>query len=159
MEHDELTSVFNRAKFTEIAARELDTLRRYEMPLSGILFDIDHFRAVNENAGYTTGDKILITLARYVSSKVRKTDYVFRWRGGKFLILAPHTSADKAAIVAEKFRKIIEQKLFGDQTRLTISLGVAAARADDTVDDFAHRLQAALTGAKQNGRNTVVAIK
>jgi diguanylate cyclase (GGDEF)-like protein len=157
--YDPLTKVYNRSKFEEVATRELGNVRRYSLPLSGIIFDVDNFKGINEANGYHTGDKLLGSLARYVSGKLRNTDYVFRWRGGKFIILAPHTDIDKAAIVAEKLRQIVGHKLFGGTIRMTLSLGVVQGAETDTVEIFIHRLQAALTAAKNQGRDRVVVVR
>ncbi|ADU61370.1 MAG: GGDEF domain-containing protein [Pseudodesulfovibrio sp.] len=154
--YDDLTKVYNRYKFESVAERELDNVRRYANPLSGIMFDIDDFKGINETHGYKTGDMLLANLAQFVSARLRKTDYVFRWRGGKFIILAPHTDIDKAAMVAEKLRQIVGHKLFGGKIRMALSLGVVQGRADDTMETFLHRVQSALTGAKNQGRNRVV---
>lgn len=154
--YDELTKVFNREKLEVVGARELENVRRYSTPLSGIIFDIDDFKKINESSGYRTGDKLLTNLAQFVSGKLRSTDYVFRWRGGKFIILAPHTDIDKAAMVAEKLRQIVGHKVFGGKVRMTVSLGVAQGQEDDTLDTFLHRLQSGLAGAKNQGKNRVV---
>ena len=154
--YDELTKVYNRYKFEAVASRELENVRRYSQPMSGIMFDIDDFKAINEANGYRTGDKLLANLAQFVNSKLRNTDYVFRWRGGKFIILAPHTDIDKAAIVAEKLRQIVGHKLFGGKIRMTLSLGVIQGSEEDSMETFLHRIQSALTGAKSKGKNCVV---
>ncbi|WP_419785979.1 GGDEF domain-containing protein [Pseudodesulfovibrio sp.] len=156
---DDLTKVFNRYKFETVAERELENVRRYHSSLSGIMFDIDDFKTLNEEHGYRTGDKLLGSLAQYVNSKLRSTDYVFRWRGGKFIILAPHTELDKAAIVAEKLRRIVSHKLFGGKIRLTLSLGVIQGRESDTTESFIHRIQSALTEAKAKGKDRVVVLR
>ncbi|MDD3311297.1 GGDEF domain-containing protein [Pseudodesulfovibrio sp.] len=153
---DDLTKVYNRHKFEAVAERELENVRRYHSTLSGIMFDIDDFKALNEAHGYRTGDRLLASLAQFVSAKLRSTDYVFRWRGGKFIILAPHTDLDKAAIVAEKLRRIVGHKLFGGKIRMTLSLGVVQGREDDSTETFVHRIQSALTGAKAQGKNRVM---
>jgi len=154
--YDDLTKVYNRYKFEAVATRELENVTRYSSNLSGIMFDIDDFKVLNETYGYRTGDKLLATLAQFVNGKLRKTDYVFRWRGGKFIILAPHTDIDKAAIVAEKLRQVVGHKLFGGKIRMSLSLGVIQAATDDSMETFLHRIQAALTGAKNKGKNCVV---
>ncbi|MBI9078558.1 MAG: GGDEF domain-containing protein [Pseudodesulfovibrio sp.] len=154
--YDDLTKVYNRYKFETVANRELENVTRYSSNLSGIMFDIDDFKVINETYGYRTGDKLLASLAQFVNGKLRKTDYVFRWRGGKFIILAPHTDIDKAAIVAEKLRQIVGHKLFGGKIRMSLSLGVIQAANDDSMETFLHRIQAALTGAKNKGKNCVV---
>jgi diguanylate cyclase (GGDEF)-like protein len=156
---DDLTKVYNRYKFESVIARELENVRRYNSTLAGIMFDIDDFKPLNESHGYRTGDKLLASLAQFVNSKLRNTDYVFRWRGGKFIILAPHTDLDKAAIVAEKLRKIVSHKLFGGSIRMTLSLGVIQGRPDDSMESFIHRIQSALTGAKSQGKNRVVVVR
>ena len=154
--YDDLTKVYNRYKFEPVARRELENVRRYSSTLSGIIFDIENFKLLNEKHGYLTGDKLLASLAQFVNSKLRNTDYVFRWRGGKFIILAPHTDADKAAIVAEKLRQIVGHKLFGGKIRMSLSLGVAQATREDSTEDFLHLLQTALAGAKSKGKDCVV---
>lgn len=157
--HDPLTKVYNRHKFEQVIDRELDKVRRYDTPLSGIMFDIDEFKTINDAHGYKTGDRLLANLAQFVAAKLRNTDYVFRWRGGKFIILAPHTDIDKAAIVAEKLRQIVGHKLFGGKIRMTLSLGVVQGRPDDSMETFLHRIQSGLTGAKNQGKNRVVVVR
>ncbi len=154
--HDDLTKVYNRFKFEAVAERELENVRRYSSELSGIIFDIDDFKILNETHGYRTGDKLLANLARFVDGKLRSTDYVFRWRGGKFIILAPHTDIDKAAIVAEKLRQIVGHKLFGGKIKMTLSLGVVQGTTGDSMDSFLHRMQSSLASAKNQGKNCVV---
>ncbi|QJB56216.1 GGDEF domain-containing protein [Pseudodesulfovibrio sp. zrk46] len=154
--YDDLTKVYNRHKFEDVVRRELENVRRYSHPLSGIMFDIDDFKVINEANGYRAGDKLLASLAQFVSGKLRNSDYVFRWRGGKFIILAPHTDIEKAAIVAEKLRQIVGHKLFGGKIRMTLSLGVIQGAEDDSMETFLHRIQSALTGAKSQGKNCVV---
>ncbi|BDQ37728.1 hypothetical protein SYK_20880 [Pseudodesulfovibrio nedwellii] len=152
---DDLTKAYNRGKFESVTTRELANVRRYQHELSGIIFDVDNFKTINEDHGYSTGDRLLANLAHYVNGKLRNNDYLFRWRGGKFIILAPHTELDKAALVAEKLRQIVSHKLFGGKIKMSISLGVAQANAEDTTDTFMQRLQAALAGAKNSGKNRV----
>jgi len=152
---DDLTKAYNRSKFEEVAGREMNNVRRYAHDLAGIIFDVDDFRAINDEHGYRAGDKLIANLAHYIDGKLRNNDYLFRWRGGKFVILAPHTDIDQAAMLAEKLRQIVGHKIFGGTIRMTISLGVAQAEMDDSVETFVHRLQTALVGAKNSGRNRV----
>lgn len=150
---DAQTKAFNRRKFDAVIVRELENTRRYGSLLAGIFFDIDNFREVNEHFGYGEGDKLLFAIARYVHGRIRDTDYLFRWRGGKFLILIPHIELDKAGIVAEKLRRNIEAQPFASGIHTTVSLSVTQARTDDTPETFMQRLQSALTAAKTKGRN------
>lgn len=150
---DSQTKAFNRKKFDSVIIRELENTRRYGNLLCGILFDIDNFKDVNEKHGYGMGDKLLLQLSRFVNARIRKTDYLFRWRGGKFLILIPHINLDKAAIVAEKLRKSVESTELAEGTATTISLAVAQAGTTDTPELFVQKLQNTLAGAKSKGRN------
>ncbi len=152
---DDLTKAFNRYKFNSVMTRELENVRRYRSVLSGIMFDIDGFRTINERHGYDAGDKLLYHLARFVNKRVRKTDYLFRWRGGKFIILAPHIDHRVAEEVAEKLRQMVESMPFGSIS-ITISLGVTQAAGRDTLETFLQRLQGGLTSAKNKGRNCVI---
>ncbi|WP_147819746.1 GGDEF domain-containing protein [Salidesulfovibrio onnuriiensis] len=153
---DDLTKAFNRFKFDSVMARELENIRRYKSVLSGIMFDIDGFREINERHGYNAGDKLLYQLARYVNKRIRKTDYLFRWRGGKFIILAPHIDCAVAREVAEKLRQMVENTPFGDGISFTISLSVTQGSSRDTMEIFLQRLQNGLTSAKNKGRNCVM---
>jgi diguanylate cyclase (GGDEF)-like protein len=150
---DAQTKTFNRRKFDSVIIRELENTRRYGSLLAGIFFDIDNFKEVNERFGYGEGDKLLFSIARYVNGRIRDTDYLFRWRGGKFLILIPHIELDKAGIVAEKLRRDIEAQTFASGVHTTVSLSVTQAKADDSPETFIQRLQSALTAAKSKGRN------
>ncbi|WP_243544907.1 GGDEF domain-containing protein [Pseudodesulfovibrio tunisiensis] len=153
---DPVTRVYNRQMFDTIIHREIEAVRRYGTPLSAIMFDVDDFRAINDKHGYGTGDKLLANLARNVSRRIRGTDFLFRWRGGKFIVLATHTETDKAAALGEKIRGFIDHKLFGGSIHMTVSVGVTRISPDDTMEDFLARIQGALVRAKKQGKNTVV---
>lgn len=152
---DPLTRAYNRAKFEEVATRELGHVRRYGPDLSGIIFDVDGLREINHIHGDRAGDRVLADLAHGLDAQLRSNDFLFRWHGGKFIVLCPHTDIDKAAVVAEKIHVFAGHKLFGGKIRLSISLGVAQAEEDDTAESFRQRLQSGLTAAKNGGRNQV----
>lgn len=156
---DPLTRVYNRYKFESVIDRELENVRRYGNPLSGVMFDIDGFKSINEAHGYPAGDRLLADMAAFVKSKLRNTDYIFRWHGGKFIILAPHTDIDHAVQLAEKLRELAGHKLFGGKIRLTLALGVIQAVDSDTMETFLRRLQSALTGAKHQGPDRVSMVR
>jgi len=84
---DALTGCFNRRHFEEIIGREIQRHRRYEIPLSLVFVDVDHFKAVNDSLGHEAGDRVLRLVARVLVEHVRQADYVFRWGGDEFLIL------------------------------------------------------------------------
>lgn len=152
---DTLTRAYNRGKFEEVVSRELGNVRRYGLEFSGVMLDVDGFKAINEAHGYSAGDRLLANLAHHLNTQLRSNDLLFRWRGGKFVILAPHTDVDKCAIMAEKIRQAVGHKLFGGKIRMTLSLGVTQALTDDTPETFQQRLQAGLASAKNAGRDRV----
>src|SRR3989337_4358215 len=95
---DELTQAFNRTKFEELIEGEIDRTQRFIQPLSIIIFDLDHFKMVNDSFGHLTGDYVLQTVASIVKAGIRETDYLVRWGGEEFLVLAPNADIDKGRV-------------------------------------------------------------
>ncbi|MFZ3137929.1 MAG: diguanylate cyclase [Thermodesulfovibrionales bacterium] len=152
---DRLTQVFNRTKFHEVMKTELERVKRYNHPLSMVMFDIDHFKKVNDTYGHTVGDYVLQTLTQIVKEKLREIDSLVRWGGEEFIIIAPETDIEKAEVLAERIRKGTENYIFDQVGAITISLGVAQLKKDDTEDTFIKRVDDAMYLAKQKGRNRV----
>jgi diguanylate cyclase (GGDEF)-like protein len=152
---DPLTGLCNRLRFNEACAAEIARSRRYHAPLALIMYDIDHFKRVNDTYGHRVGDHLLVELSKEVSSRVRISDILARWGGEEFMILAPHTTIEGARQLAEEVRSMIEQRDLAGQGRLTCSFGVTGLRASDTLDSLANRADAALYRAKEAGRNRV----
>jgi diguanylate cyclase (GGDEF)-like protein/hemerythrin-like metal-binding protein len=152
---DALTGILNRAGFNEAFSREFSRARRYHQPLSLVLLDLDHFKNVNDGYGHPAGDKVLEGTARLLESRVRESDLVARWGGEEFAVLAPMTDADGAVQLAGKIRGLMEGTQFGPVGAVTASFGVAEMRPDDTIEAMLHRVDEALYGAKDSGRNQV----
>lgn len=152
---DRLTQTFNRTKFHEVMQRELERTKRYNHPLSMIMFDIDHFKKVNDTHGHAVGDYVLQTLTQIVKANLREIDYLVRWGGEEFMIITPDTDIKRAEVLAERIRKATENHQFDHVGRVTISLGVTQFRSDDTEDSFIQRVDDAMYQAKQKGRNRV----
>jgi len=152
---DALTGVLNRAGFNEAFSREFSRARRYRQPLSLVLLDLDHFKNVNDGYGHPAGDKVLEGTARLLETRVREADLVARWGGEEFAVLAPMTDAEGAVRLAEKLRGLMEVTHLGPVGAVTASFGVAEMRADDTIEAMLHRVDEALYGAKDSGRNQV----
>jgi diguanylate cyclase (GGDEF)-like protein len=123
------------------------------------MLDLDGFRAINQAHGYSAGDRLLANLAHFLDDKLRSNDFLFRWHGGKFIILCPHTDIDRAAIVAEKLRMLVGHKIFGGKIRVFLSLGVTQAEEEDTMESFLQRLQSGLAASKNGGRNQVSVVR
>lgn len=150
--HDELTKVLNRMAFDQMIVRELEGLKRYGAGFSGILVDVDGFRAVNDALGYEAGDQVLYELAQLLKQHIRKADCLFRWRSGRFLILASGIGTDKAGLFADKLRELVAQHSFRHGARIGVTLGAAQAEALDTPETFVSRVKTALSLAKDKAR-------
>ena len=152
---DTLTGIFNRRKMHELLGMEINKAKRYKSPLSLIMFDIDHFKMVNDTYGHSVGDSVLRTLVKIVKRNLRNTDYFCRWGGEEFLILSPETDLEMATTSAERLGMVTEKHSFEGVNRITISLGVTQFDEKDNVDSFLMRVNDALYIAKNRGRNRV----
>ncbi len=156
--HDPLTGVRNRSSLRPTLERDMETARRMQQPMAVIMFDIDHFKLINDTYGHAGGDKVLVEVARLISARLRSVDAVFRYGGEEFCISLPHTDAAQASLVAERLRHAIEQlEVEFDQQiiRLTASMGMAILAPAEQQDDFIQRADNALYSAKHSGRNRV----
>jgi len=155
---DPLTGIGNRRFIESTTHSRLEELRRYGWPFGVILADIDHFKKVNDTFGHLVGDDVLKMVARTLAHNVRAFDAVGRWGGEEFAIVAQNVSARMLRVLAERLRILVEQSsLFVNAmtVRVTISLGAAIARSDDTPLSLLDRADHLLYQSKQNGRNRV----
>lgn len=152
--HDSLTGALTRRALIDICERELVRSRRKGRTMSLLMLDLDHFKAVNDNHGHLTGDRVLVKFVARVTVLLRRPDRFGRFGGEEFIALLPETSMDEAQGVAERIRADIAST--SDQPWCTVSIGAAASTADDaTVDALLARADAALYAAKAAGRNCV----
>ena len=152
---DNLTGALNRTKLREIIEREIDMVKRYDQPLSMIMFDIDHFKRINDQYGHAAGDYVLKTIADIVRENTRKIDYFVRWGGEEFMVLSSETNLDKAYALAERIRKVIERHEFENVGEITVSFGVTEYKDTDTENSFIKRADDAMYKAKKTSRNRV----
>jgi len=152
---DSLTGLFNRQYFETELSQALAQVRRYGRDTSLIMFDLDHFKAVNDNHGHNVGDKVLVELAKRSRASLRDSDIPARWGGEEFIIILPETEEGAAGEVAERLRGHMEAEPFFHVGRVTISLGVTGILSADTKDSLLKRLDDALYEAKRLGRNRV----
>ncbi|MBF0540082.1 MAG: diguanylate cyclase [Nitrospirae bacterium] len=157
-ETDKLTGAYNRMKFDALIVRELSRAGRYKTHLSLIMFDLDHFKRINDTFGHQAGDMVLINTARIVMETIRDVDILTRWGGEEFLVITPGVDRDGAYEMAERLRKMIEGFKFEDIGRVTASFGVTQSTEKDTPKDFCKRTDEALYMAKDQGRNRVIVI-
>jgi diguanylate cyclase (GGDEF)-like protein len=156
---DFLTHLANRRALDERVAAELARAQRYGNMFSLILFDIDHFKRVNDAHGHLVGDRVLQVVAHVLEITVRQTDVAGRFGGEEFMVILPETKLPRARLVAEKIRSAVESAgLKHEQTtvRVTVSAGVGEVAAQgDTQESLIARTDAALYRAKQSGRNRI----
>lgn len=153
---DALTGLWNRRQFDLVANQELERARRYGEPVSLLILDVDHFKAINDTRGHQVGDAVLIEIAALLRCGTRASDCVARWGGEEFAILMPETGGAEAAIAADKIRATVELNLFACAMPVTVSVGIAPFRsANETLDDLIRRADDALYRAKSGGRNRI----
>ena len=155
---DHLTGIYNRLRFNEFLAREIDEARRYGDALSLAMFDIDHFKQVNDVYGHAAGDAVLREVAGLIAGSIRKNDVFARWGGEEFMILSSHTDRDHMYGIAEKLRQIIASTRFTGPQQITCSFGVTQLDSNDTIESFTGRVDEGLYQAKSTGRNKVVVL-
>jgi len=152
---DNLTQAYNRTKYREVIKIEIERTKRSVSPLSVAMFDIDHFKKVNDTYGHAVGDYVLKTLSQIAKGNIREIDYLIRWGGEEFLVIALDTELKGAEVMAEKIRHAIENYSFNKVGRVTVSFGVTQLKQDDTGDSFLKRADDAMYQAKEKGRNRV----
>lgn len=156
---DSLTNLFNRRRFMELADAEFQRFRRYGHTYSLVLFDLDHFKHINDTYGHLAGDAVLKEFSALLHANLRTNDSAGRLGGEEFALLFPETGAEEALVVANRIREKCEALTVtvpGAAIRLTTSIGLALVQSiDSTNDDVYRRSDEALYAAKRNGRNRV----
>jgi len=153
---DSLTSLPNRLAYQERLETELARWKRYHAPLSLIIWDIDHFKNINDTFGHKAGDKVLSLIAKQLSANCRETDFISRFGGEEFVMLLPDTGKESALKLADQLRNFVEQMGFnsnGTAITITISCGITEFIENDTHETAFDRADQALYQAKQQGRN------
>lgn len=153
---DPLTSLPNRLAYNNRFEMEINRCKRYHTPLSLVIWDIDHFKRINDNYGHKSGDKTLALVGQLLLNNCRETDFVARYGGEEFVMLLPNTRAQQAYQMANAIRQIIEGSGFnanGEEVNLTLSGGISDFMECDEHDEIFVRADQALYLSKQQGRN------
>jgi diguanylate cyclase (GGDEF)-like protein len=153
---DKLTGVLNRRGFEERAAVEVERARRFDSWIGAVTFDIDYFKRVNDEWGHETGDRVLEHLGEVLRTESRSADVVARMGGEEFVALLPGVDADDAMAYAERVREAFASEAGLGVLHPTVSAGVSAAIAPDTVDQLLQPADSALYAAKRAGRDRVL---
>ncbi|MBF0482019.1 MAG: CHASE domain-containing protein [Desulfovibrionaceae bacterium] len=156
---DSLTGLNNRRHFLELGGLLFETALRYGSPLAVVMFDIDHFKEVNDFYGHEAGDAVLKDLSRTTLASFRSADVLGRLGGEEFAVVMPETDNDEAVSAAERFRAAVEAAVVwyeGESLSITVSCGVALLGAHDfTLEGLLKKADMALYKAKKQGRNRV----
>lgn len=155
---DGLTGVNNKRFLMESLDREIPRARRHQRPLTLVMFDIDHFKNVNDSFGHLAGDYVLKEMAQLVKSRLRPDDVLGRYGGEEFAVLLPETNASGGVHIAEELRQLISTHPFHfeqEKMTCTVSMGIAQLEDDWVVNDFIKHADERLYAAKHGGRNRV----
>jgi diguanylate cyclase (GGDEF)-like protein/PAS domain S-box-containing protein len=153
--HDHLTSAFSREFVEENVHRFIERAEKNGRRLGLILFDVDHFKKVNDTYGHHVGDKVLVRLVTTVKASIRRDDVLVRWGGEEFIIIAEADSLLTLQQMAEHVRQRVELQPFGAVKHLTCSFGLALHRVGDSIYQTVQQADTALYEAKESGRNRV----
>ncbi len=153
---DALTSALNRRKYDLDLEKEIARAKRYKHPFSGIMFDIDNFKSINDEYGHLTGDRVLVQLCSYIKGMVRENDQLYRWGGEEFIILLPGTSLRPAEQLANRIKNFLKKSDFTPVSTVNCSFGVSTWKEYETTNSFTKRLDYLLYRAKENGKGCVV---
>ena len=153
---DGLTGCWNRVRIEEILQHELDIMRRYGHPAALLMLDLDMFKQINDQFGHLAGDEVLRGFGRLLRTDIRATDVPGRWGGEEFIVVLPSSTFFDGVTLAEHLRERLTNLNFSFGAIVTASIGVAACRPNDKVDDWIKRADQALYRAKVNGRNQVI---
>lgn len=157
---DPLTKAYNKKFFIDQLRTEFSYSKRHGTALSLVIFDLDHFKRINDNYGHVIGDQVLIQLAELVHSMLRTEDVFARYGGEEFVIILRGIPLDDAGVLSERIRAAVEQRAFmSGELRLPVTVSVGVSSVHGLLDDpigLVEEADAALYAAKEAGRNRVL---
>jgi diguanylate cyclase (GGDEF)-like protein len=159
---DALTDTFNKRYLLEFLDRELARSARYCRPVAVVMFDIDHFKKINDELGHLAGDVTLRELAACVKTCIRKEELFARYGGEEFVVVLPETNLEGGLTAAERIRAMVEEHKFQYENKtypVTVSIGVATTAGDEsmTPSELLRQVDEKLYEAKNTGRNRICA--
>ncbi len=152
---DKLTGLYNRYHLETFIGTEIEQAERYDINMSMLIVDLDHFKNINDHWGHPIGDQVLKHTADLLVQSCRKSDVIFRLGGEEFMVVLSHTDIKGAIEVAEKIRSAIEKSIHPIVGKYTVSVGVAQRKMGETFRHIYQRTDEALYLAKSSGRNCV----
>ena len=157
---DPLSGLLNRRTLFERIDVEIERSLRLGLPLTGMMIDIDQFKRINDNFGHPCGDMAIREFGQKLTNSLRKYDYAGRYGGEEFFVILPNTTAEIALMIAERFRKEIEETTLSCSSgsfNITVSIGVGQFKQGESPAKWIDRADNAMYRAKQKGRNQVAA--
>ena len=153
---DPLTGIANRRAFSQLAMVEIDRSRRYRLPFSIMVIDVDDFKPINDQFGHHTGDRLLITVVETIKQHLRAIDIIARFGGDEFVVLLANTSETAADTVARKLQRQLLEKMKNKHWAVTFSIGMATYHMiPDSVEETIRAADALMYEVKHNGKNDV----
>jgi diguanylate cyclase (GGDEF)-like protein len=152
---DRLTQIYNRIHLDIVLNKEIEESKKYGLPFSIILLDIDKFKSVNDTYGHNVGDKVLVQVGHTLLKTLRNVDIVARWGGEEFVVLLPTANIENAKKIADDLRANVESLEIDVVGGVTISLGVALVEEGSDMESVIEKADQALYLAKESGRNCV----
>ena len=132
---------------------EISKYKRYKIPFSVLLIDVDFFKKINDTYGHDKGDFVIKRISNLLKQNIRDSDICSRWGGEEFLILVPNNNLDGALILANNLKELIEKNNFEIKENVTISIGVSTFDENSSQEKLLKSADIALYKAKENGRN------
>ncbi|MGI6176029.1 MAG: GGDEF domain-containing protein [Christensenellales bacterium] len=154
---DALTGVYNRRFLNSFLQNILDTSRKKGDKFYVLMLDIDHFKYINDTYGHVFGDHVLLACVQAIQSILRKGDIIARYGGEEFAVILFPRRPNNAVDIAERIRRMISSLRFHYNVTVTVSIGVARSRPEDTIEALLDRADQYMYCAKQSGRNQVAA--
>lgn len=159
--NDPLTGLYNRRFGLNRLSEEYSRAIRSQLPLGVLMFDIDHFKKVNDTYGHTVGDRVLVNIAKIATMAGRKGDFVIRYGGEEFIMILPGAGKEDLMFIGERLRHMVEESVVQvgtNQIKVTISIGLVSypEYGVESEYDLTEAADQALYNAKERGRNMVV---
>jgi len=152
---DPLTGVGNRRALHKHIEQLIAGYKRTNEPMSAIILDLDNFKLVNDRFGHIEGDNVLKRVAAAATERIRATDNLYRYGGDEFIILAISATEATAWKLADDIRQLVAHELANVAESITVSIGVAQYKEDETADQWLERADKAMYSAKNDGKNSV----
>ncbi|MEC9485292.1 MAG: GGDEF domain-containing protein [Candidatus Izemoplasma sp.] len=155
LEQDDLTKAYNRRELYNVLNGLIEQYNKTGERFSLIMYDIDHFKKINDQHGHLIGDKILKELSQYIIDHKRSKDTLFRYGGEEFIITLGDTKLDGAKQLAKRFKEGISEVDFTDVSEMTVSMGVVEYHDNERPDDLLKRVDEFMYKAKEAGRDQI----